>query len=1314
MSLFPQNLASIACVLFLVTAGRLSADATTAAELRLHREPTGEATFALLLRDPFAASDELGALDLAVLLDLSASRTGAAREETVARVRSLVDGLTGGSRVTLYLTQRPEAPLPKRPAAVGSPALGDALAGLEEVAPLGATNLSAALEAVTRWIGDRDGELPKAIAVVGNPSGTLGELDSQEVTQLCGVLIRARTPLYVVTLAGEPETSMLAALAVATGGNVLPAGESVADGTRTLLRALACAPFYPSELTLAPEVAGVVPQQLPPLRRDRRTLLMGRWKTSDRMSLHLKGFRGSKPLSMALEVTPVEEKDGAHLKDLHYRWLSQSKKPALRDAEVNLAIAKAQTGVRLQTVLAGAKAALATRDLDVAKKLYQQALHFEPDNMEAGAGLRAVQRLEQGKDPRETTPPVDSRTSSDRDLIEEARAKEAIEVQRLNRLVSENISEANRIADEEPNRAIEILKTTLATLDASPIDASRLASLRRRLERKLRTTWRQNQRMQADAVARDRAAAVISRKESRQREELVRQLTTKELMSRYRALFSEAKWDQAVRVADEIVEQNPDEVAAHAAKWRGELAGRYARINEVEVQKQRGYWDALYSVERAAIPMSDASPIHFPPARVWEELSARRKKYESVDLTPVSPAEAKIRRALTQPVSVDFQDTPLRDVIEFLRDLTGANIVIDQNGLDELGLDPDVPTTLHLESVSLKSALRLILRPMELTYLIEDEVLLITSEQVAADELITKVYPVADLVIPIIDFNSGNVGLSGALGGGNAGQGALGSGGGNNAGQGIGNFGAFGVQGINNNRPANNNTGGDISEDLIELIKRVIAPETWDSVGGRGSIRPFRLNVVATATDQVQGQLNAAMRQLRDNGGGAVPEAERQPPARQEEPPRADDWQSHFKSHRESSAAIQWAVHLLTTHGYHDHAARLLEGVLQQGPPATWMYEALGYSLFLAGEDPERVEEALLSLVDLRPDQLPTRLRVASRLAQLGRTVAAKELLRDSMERFPGALAVHELAFELAAHTDDLDLLASSANHVLGNEWPGHRQDVHERMRQRLASYQGQLRRRQERGQAQRLSEIAQRVRERDLEIMLRWAGEADLDLNVVEPTQSLCSPLWPQGEGGGVLAGDHRPNEERYVAVEGFPGDYDVFVRRVWGKPTGGRVTLDVVRHRGTDREVRERHTIAMEDLDKPVTVNLADGRRTEPLRVDPQADHPLVAAEERGDGISPRMRLRQLVEQGAFAQIAPIRPSPPLAQSAFLGGVTSNVSAGAVAFDPVVTVVNDGTTLQVQSAVSADRRFVRMQLSPIIQSIEGFRTTTVSGVAR
>ncbi len=112
-------------------------------------------------------------------------------------------------------------------------------------------------------------------------------------------------------------------------------------------------------------------------------------------------------------------------------------------------------------------------------------------------------------------------------------------------------------------------------------------------------------------------------------------------------------------------------------------------------------------------------------------------------------AAAKINAALALPTSVDFVDTPLKDVIDYIKDLHKIEIRLDAACLKDAGVEPDNPVTINLKGISLRSALRLLLDEMQLKYVIHNEVLLITSPQKADSEefMSTNLYPVKDLVL---------------------------------------------------------------------------------------------------------------------------------------------------------------------------------------------------------------------------------------------------------------------------------------------------------------------------------------------------------------------------------------------------------------------------------------------------------------------------------------------------------------------------------------------------------------------------------------
>ena len=66
-----------------------------------------------------------------------------------------------------------------------------------------------------------------------------------------------------------------------------------------------------------------------------------------------------------------------------------------------------------------------------------------------------------------------------------------------------------------------------------------------------------------------------------------------------------------------------------------------------------------------------------------------------------------------------------------------------------------IPINASLKGITLRSALRLMLGEHDLNYIIDHEVLLITTVDKAKEKVVTKVYPVADLVLPIA-INSGH------------------------------------------------------------------------------------------------------------------------------------------------------------------------------------------------------------------------------------------------------------------------------------------------------------------------------------------------------------------------------------------------------------------------------------------------------------------------------------------------------------------------------------------------------------------------------
>lgn len=120
----------------------------------------------------------------------------------------------------------------------------------------------------------------------------------------------------------------------------------------------------------------------------------------------------------------------------------------------------------------------------------------------------------------------------------------------------------------------------------------------------------------------------------------------------------------------------------------------------------------------------------------------------------LSPAEAKIRAALSDNTEVEFIETPIETVVEYLQDLHGIPLVIDQPSLDSLGISSDEPITKNLRGISLRSTLNIMLRDLELTWVIRDEVLIITSVDAAEKYATARVYDITPLLKDVEDASA--------------------------------------------------------------------------------------------------------------------------------------------------------------------------------------------------------------------------------------------------------------------------------------------------------------------------------------------------------------------------------------------------------------------------------------------------------------------------------------------------------------------------------------------------------------------------------
>lgn len=92
------------------------------------------------------------------------------------------------------------------------------------------------------------------------------------------------------------------------------------------------------------------------------------------------------------------------------------------------------------------------------------------------------------------------------------------------------------------------------------------------------------------------------------------------------------------------------------------------------------------------------------------------------------PSETRIWAALDEKTDLDFVEQPFYSVIDYLKQCHGIEIQLDLKSLSHAGIRSDTPITRGIKGVTLRSALKLLLSDLDLSYAIDNGVLLITTK----------------------------------------------------------------------------------------------------------------------------------------------------------------------------------------------------------------------------------------------------------------------------------------------------------------------------------------------------------------------------------------------------------------------------------------------------------------------------------------------------------------------------------------------------------------------------------------------------------
>ncbi|MEI7836242.1 MAG: hypothetical protein WCK05_07500 [Planctomycetota bacterium] len=346
-----------------------------------------------------------------------------------------------------------------------------------------------------------------------------------------------------------------------------------------------------------------------------------------------------------------------------------------------------------------------------------------------------------------------------------------------------------------------------------------------------------------------------------------RQRRMAELRQKAASCLVDRKFEEARTLLQEILRLEPKDPWASGQIESSELeAGlRDQRRIAQDFAEQTG--KTQLDLRASEVPWSE----EYKHPADWVEKTVRRQGFLTGEGDPAAmEANRRFMQAMQVPVTMNFDESSLGDVVGFLREVTGANIHVKWRVLAGAEITPETRVSIKAKGLSAETALRTVLDSVssgdkKLLWQVDGGVLTVTLQSDQASAAVMRMYDIRDMLTEVPDFHGPRmpmpqVGPS-AQGGGNQG-GLQGNGGGGAAGG--------GDQPVESNRRSRK----EIMDELLQTITTTVEPGSWDgSEGGLGKLpKPTIVqgHMIITQTPTAHQAIAKLLREMRRQQGVQV------------------------------------------------------------------------------------------------------------------------------------------------------------------------------------------------------------------------------------------------------------------------------------------------------------------------------------------------------------------------------------------------------------------------------------------------------------
>lgn len=472
--------------------------------------------------------------------------------------------------------------------------------------------------------------------------------------------------------------------------------------------------------------------------------------------------------------------------------------------------------------------------------------------------------------------------------IDSAKSTVEAEAQQLRAESLQVQSRALKLFEQgDTDQAVQLLADLATKVKASKLTPARQKAILEPIEAKL-DNFRLIKR-QVDLYTKD-VKDKKERMETRIAKASAEQQKQEEIAKRVgdiKELMDKKQFADAEKLALQAKTLDPDNPTLNLIHDLARRNRRQDDANRLKANNEEAVLGGLNAADTVGdVPVND--PIKFDLMRAAK--TRGRPSGDDVYMRPKTSVEREIELKLDRPMKVSFKQASLREVLDKFADTAQMNMSVDEPAMAAAGIELDkvLVSEAIVQPISMRSIMQVVLEKHQLQYLVENDMVVVTTLKKAKGRMYTKVFSVTELVTPIPDFAIPEsqslektlqrvatpaqpwVDAATAIQKQAMGNGQLVSGGGIVPP-------AMGGGGTLQNNPVGGQghvvgasatlapSKANHSEQLMKLVKGMVRPHTWDEQGGAGRLAYYDIGgaLVVNQTADVITEVNNLLESLR-------------------------------------------------------------------------------------------------------------------------------------------------------------------------------------------------------------------------------------------------------------------------------------------------------------------------------------------------------------------------------------------------------------------------------------------------------------------